>query len=73
MNKTPKFIDGNGEHDTCYHLCEMSDRVRFQVNAGDVLYLSSRREIRKIATWLGRYLKATGRKKVTPKRISKNG
>jgi hypothetical protein len=59
--KSPPNIDGDGDSGSFYHLCEMSDRVRLQVNARDVLYLKSRREIRRIHTWLERYLKGTAR------------
>lgn len=60
--KEIKSISGPGLGSTCYHVSELSGRVRIQVNARDTVYLTSRREIRRVHSWLGRYLRLTAKR-----------
>jgi hypothetical protein len=63
MKKDPKMIDGNGEHNSCFHACIMSDRIRFQVNANDVLYLNDKKKAREIGKWFLKAANVLPRKK----------
>ena len=54
--RLPKNVDGygesNGKIDTCFHAMIMADRLRLQINAGDVLYSRDVKSIRKLAKFL---------------------
>lgn len=47
--RMPKNVDGDGDHQSFFHICVMNERVRLQVNAGDVFFTKDLRTLRKMA------------------------
>lgn len=61
--RAPKHKEDDGHlRESYYHACIQGDKVRLQINSGDVLYISRPQDLKALASWLlkaAEYLKET--------------